>query len=681
MNKIYSLLGIGLLGAATLSSCKEDIFTEEQGRTQQGKLQTYTAVASIDSYKNTEKAPSSRANVQDDGSSFMWNKDDKVTIWNGTNGYEFSSVNYDENEPSGNVEFTGDGALADGATVWGIYPKKDSPTTANVFTFTLADNVTQSGSKPELQNTMHMLAKGTVNGNAVTNLNFEHLTALFQFKVTNRRPDTYAVTKIVVSCNDAIFPKTLTISGDNKTYGEKVNSLVLTTTNLEVGKNATSYGYMSFFPVSDMTENTELTFTATIEKNGEHGTSETIEKTGKVSELYNIGSVVAEDGYKYIAGKRYGVSFTFVADLGYEETETNKYLVKKADGLINLAGESAIMTNTATVITLDTDIDFQGKDAWMPVAEFKGTLEGNNKKIANLTIATSGTSAGLFVKNSGAIRNLTLEDVTLHSTAATAVGGFAAENLGTIQSCTVNGGTFTSGAFNAAIGAIAGNNLQASAAITDCMVDGSTVFTVTNKANIGGIAGVLGSWNASAIKGCSVGKDVLFIINDATATTGVGGLVGWSRGNIYGSYSLATIQLDKPANSGGLTGGNAGSVIASYSAGKIVANCTGFSAGGIVNAGGKVSGCYSTTILPTSGSNNIGGIGGKADNINGTECYFIMDGITNPGGGLSSAVKLTSADELREKAVGMNNAVSDSGFEFFVNTADDAPLSIRRIMQ
>lgn len=83
--------------------------------------------------------------MQDDGSSFMWNKDDKVTIWNGTNGYEFSSVNYDESEPSGNVEFTGDGALADGATVWGIYPKKDSPTTENVFTFTLADNVTQSG--------------------------------------------------------------------------------------------------------------------------------------------------------------------------------------------------------------------------------------------------------------------------------------------------------------------------------------------------------------------------------------------------------------------------------------------------------------------------------------------------------------------------------------------------------
>ena len=29
----------------------------------------------------------------------------------------------------------------------------------------------------------------------------------------------------------------------------------------------------------------------------------------------------------------------------------------------------------------------------------------------------------------------------------------------------------------------------------------------------------------------------------------------------------------------------------------------------------------------------------------------------------------------------MNSAVSDSGFEFVVNTADDTPLSIRRIMQ
>ena len=118
MNKIYSLLGIGLLSAATLSSCKEDVFIEGGDELQRGESQTYVAVASIRGYENTDKESSTRANVQDDGSSFMWNADDKVTLWNGTNGYDFTTINYDESEPSGNVEFAGNGNFEEGATVW-----------------------------------------------------------------------------------------------------------------------------------------------------------------------------------------------------------------------------------------------------------------------------------------------------------------------------------------------------------------------------------------------------------------------------------------------------------------------------------------------------------------------------------------------------------------------------------
>ena len=114
-----------------------------------------------------------------------------------------------------------------------IYPKKDSPTTANAFTFTLADNVTQSGDKPELQSTMHMLAKGTVNGTTVTNLNFEHLTALYQFSIKNLRPDDYKIKSVTVSCETAIFPKTLTVLGEEKTYSDKVTSRTL---NIDVYK-------------------------------------------------------------------------------------------------------------------------------------------------------------------------------------------------------------------------------------------------------------------------------------------------------------------------------------------------------------------------------------------------------------------------------------------------------------
>ena len=55
MNKIYSLLGIGLLSAATLSSCKEDVFIEGGDELQRGESQTYVAVASIRGYENTDK--------------------------------------------------------------------------------------------------------------------------------------------------------------------------------------------------------------------------------------------------------------------------------------------------------------------------------------------------------------------------------------------------------------------------------------------------------------------------------------------------------------------------------------------------------------------------------------------------------------------------------------------------
>ena len=47
MNKIYSLLGIGLLSAATLSSCKEDVFIEGGDELQRGESQTYVAVVTL----------------------------------------------------------------------------------------------------------------------------------------------------------------------------------------------------------------------------------------------------------------------------------------------------------------------------------------------------------------------------------------------------------------------------------------------------------------------------------------------------------------------------------------------------------------------------------------------------------------------------------------------------------
>ena len=134
----------------------------------------------------------------------------------------------------------------------------------------------------------------------------------------------------------------LTASNQLNEINEKVNITNLEIKNVlisieeqanAINDSATTIQILS----EDMTKDTELTFTATIEKVGDSSSTETIEKKGKISELYNAESVVAGDEYKYVAGKRYGISFMLVADLGYEETEAGKYLVKKEDGLINLA--------------------------------------------------------------------------------------------------------------------------------------------------------------------------------------------------------------------------------------------------------------------------------------------------------------------------------------------------------
>ena len=668
MNKIYSLLGIGLLSAATLSSCKEDVFIEGGDELQRGESQTYVAVASIRGYENTDKESSTRANVQDDGSSFMWNADDKVTLWNGTNGYDFTTINYDESEPSGNVEFAGNGNFEEGATVWGIYPKKDVPTSGNVFTFTLGD-ATQSAQKAELQNTMHMLAKGTVNGTTVTNLKFEHLTALYQFKFTNRRPDAYKVTKVVVSADAAIFPKTLTVSGEEKTYGDKSNSLTLSMTSLEMAKNEVAYGYLSFFPIADMTKDTELTFTATIEKVGDSSSTETIEKKGKISELYNAESVVAGDEYKYVAGKRYGISFMLVADLGYEETEAGKYLVKKEDGLINLASEPTVMTNVATVITLDADLDMSTKEAWVPVTEFKGALDGNGKTISGLTIEATGNDAGLFITNNGIIKNLTLKDVTVKQVSG-AAGAFAAINTGTIQNCVIDGGALTVNGADAKLGAITGHNQTGASMIKDCKVKGNVVLTVAGgKVNAGGLAGVNGWWSKAQIQGSSIDKEVSFVYR-GNGEGAIGGLVGWNvQGTITGCYSLMTITAFTAVNAGGLVGGNEGPVTASFAASEIVAKASG-NIGGLVKNGGTLTGCYSTSVLSGTASVTICGI--STGSVTANECYFMSDGVSNPGGNLPTSTKVSDAAALIDKIASMNQAIAGSGYKCVENTGTDS---------
>ena len=106
-------------------------------------------------------------------------------------------------------------------------------------------------------------------------------------------------------------------------------------------------------------------------------------------------------------------------------------------------------------ILLMNDIDLSGS-YWTPVGNvtayptvtFKGTFDGQNHVISNLTAsddATGYAAAGLFGSILGTVKNVKLKDVNIRSTHyAGAVVGYSSMNGAIIENCHVDGGIITS---------------------------------------------------------------------------------------------------------------------------------------------------------------------------------------------------------------------------------------------
>lgn len=206
--------------------------------------------------------------------------------------------------------------------------------------------------------------------------------------------------------------------------------------------------------------------------------------------------------------------------------------------------------------------------------------------------------------------------------------------------------------------------------IKDCKVKGNVVLTVAGgKVNAGGLAGVNGWWSKAQIQGSSIDKEVSFVYR-GNGEGAIGGLVGWNvQGTITGCYSLMTITAFTAVNAGGLVGGNEGPVTASFAAGEIVAKASG-NIGGLVKNGGTLTGCYSTSVLSGTASVTICGI--STGSVKANECYFMSDGVSNPGGNLPTSTKVSDAAALIDKIASMNQAVAGSGYKYVENAGTDS---------
>lgn len=706
MNNIYTILGLGLLSAAALSSCQqEEIFKgENNGKLPEGTLST---IATISDY--APENGNSRANVQDDGKTFYWNTDDKVTIWDGTKAIEFSATNYNESNPSNNVEFTATGEFADGATVWGIYPSKGTEVTAeNVFSFTLPDEVIQDADgKPHLNNTMFMMAEGKVSGQTITNLNFEHLTALFHVNINNLRTKTVALKSLAIetfnsegeTATDAtvMFPKKLNIDNGTRNYSDKVSKITVNLQNKSLNNNDKFNGYISFFPTNDLTKDTWLKISLTVSVEGEEST--TTIKEGKIGDLYNAESAMANDGYKYVAGKRYGITCSLLPnpeDLGYT-VDGNTYTILTVDGFKNLTSQNDVMTNSEVIIKLNDNLNFQNASLNV-IPELNATFDGNNKVISNFSMEITTGNAGLFVNNSGTVKNLTIENVIV-----TVSGGYIGTDgninaggilvgtnstKGNVKDCKIKDSSIEATTGQPGnLGSFAGLNLGI---VEGCNTEGTlTVKTNGQKYNIGGLIGFndKGTVLFSSVKeGATVNNNA-----DVNAAS-VGGLIGWSRaGSIKGCYANATVNsLNKVSNVAGLIGsawfGQPTPVFtleASYSAGEITSEANGASIAGLIgNAEGNnpktITACYTVTKLPDTANDNTNYAGfiKKHKTATCNACFYSNIERASSSGDFSGTVP-EYVEDIYTKLNDMNNALSSSEYEFTNGTGSE-PLIIQK---
>ncbi len=735
MKNIYTILGLGLLSAAALNSCQqEDIYKDGGDRSKvEGMLST---MASIKAYVSDNEG--SRANVQEDGKTFYWNTTDKVTIWDGSKAVELAATNYEDTEPSSNVEFTGTGELTDGATVWGIYPSKEEVTAENVFVFSLPDEMVQQGDdQPHLQNTMFMMAEGKVNSQTVTNLTFTHLTSLLHFSIQNNTSDTYTIKAVEVQAYEAdgmtvkkVFPKKLQVNGDEKIYSEPVNVLSLKFDNRQLLHNEKLAGYLSFFPSQGLTSDSKLKIIAKIQKNSE-AESELVLKEGTVGELYKDKALTLTDNFNYVAGKRYGVTSAIINpdDMGYTDDGNNTYTIVTAQGLVN-AISSGLFSGTNT-ISLQGNIDMSTvADASItPIDDFKGTLDGKSHTISNLSLK----SASLFAKNSGMIKNVTFDKLTIEAQneqgnvglvgvnsgtidgvkisainlTATGkyVGGLVGTNEKTIQNSVVESGTMsvTLTAKADAAAALVGCHQTNGALIQDCYVGSPlTEFSLAvngseSKFEVysGGLVGFTPNAGSSPkIKGCGVYSKVTLTVTNIANTSNTGGLIGWyASGDIIGCWSLASVTAQH-GNIGGLIGQaqapNAKQVVLCYSAGSVertsasTTNMAGL-IGKTFNTNMTFTSCYTTTVIkvPTNQTDlTVGAIQANAGGTNlpsYTNCYYTQDNISVSAStidGLSASCKKTTVD-LRTILNGV--ASSQNDYQFKANESSDTePLVIEK---
>jgi len=374
--------------------------------------------------------------------------------------------------------------------------------------------------------------------------------------------------------------------------------------------------------------------------------------------------------------------------------ENIKY-IETAEQLAAIGGKDS----EGKYYVLKNDIDL--KSEWVPINDFRGTLDGQGYSINNLYVLESSNRqyAGLFGTNGGndyktTIKNLAIYIGTqgVHAFSDKGkipyAGGMVGSSTGTLTNCYVIGEVFSSTNYYRAIagGLIGGNVIK----ITNCYAMGNVSVIAGSECLVGGLAGVgvnnitncyatgnvfatstggadgiragglIGSGGGTNITNCYATGNVSAVNNSGKfnyisgTMSSAGGLAGAGT-HITNSYATGSVFLSSPirAIAGGLIGTASGQIKNCYATGDVFSTSKNNTyAGGLIGSGGTITNCYAkgdviaSSTTTNEGNSYAGGLIGVGGTM--TNCYATGD--VSASGFKASAGGLNGKPDIRNIA-------------------------------
>ncbi len=307
---------------------------------------------------------------------------------------------------------------------------------------------------------------------------------------------------------------------------------------------------------------------------------------------------------------------------------------------------SMVSTPTSTVSTPTSTVSTPTSTVSTPTsitvtATFEGTFHGNGHAIRNLMInRPSSENVGLFITNSGEIRDIRLLDVNIEG--ASTVGALVATNDGgTIKNSHVSGsirGVSRIGALvgvhgvsnnpsfflenSSATGVVigTGNQVGGLVGINFSTIRNSQAFNTVSGANdVGGLVGAIAETNT--MSGQIINS---YATGNVTGNRTVGGLIG-NAGTIHVENSSAHGEVIGTRWIGGLVGFinfRGGIIEKSHATGNVTGDNTVGGLLGAANARTNINNSYATgNVQGGQGSFDMGGFAGAHFRANITNSY------------------------------------------------------------